>query len=211
MNRFSAKTWRSHLQDLGLETKTDLFTILQRAYNAPHRHYHTATHIADCLAQLQQHQALALRPAEVAIALWFHDAVYHPQRSDNEARSAAWARRYLTAAGLKSDICDCITQLIRVTQHPARPQTTDEQLMVDIDLSILGRNPQEFEMYAIAIRHEYAWVPDAVYRTQRRAFLQRLLAQENIYHTPAFQSRYEASARCNLTQAIGHFTDQLSE
>ncbi|MEM8637266.1 MAG: N-methyl-D-aspartate receptor NMDAR2C subunit [Cyanobacteria bacterium P01_G01_bin.54] len=202
MNLFTVTTWRSHRQALGLAPKTDLFPVLQRAYGAPQRHYHTATHIADCLDQLQCHQTLAERPAEVGIALWFHDAVYHSQRSDNEVRSAAWAQRYLSQEGLDIDVCDRITQLILATRHPARPQTVDEQLIIDIDLSILGRSESAFERYAIAIRHEYAWVPEMVYRSKRRAFLQILLAQETIYHTPTFRALYEVSARHNLRQAI---------
>ncbi|NEO87807.1 MAG: N-methyl-D-aspartate receptor NMDAR2C subunit [Spirulina sp. SIO3F2] len=199
---FTPTTWHSHHQALNLHSPTDLFPILHRTYRSPQRHYHTTTHIADCLTLLAQHQHLAQHPAEIAIALWFHDAVYHPQRTDNEERSAAWAKRYVQQAGLANDGCNRIAQLILATRHPAQPQTSDEQLIIDIDLSILGQSPERFAKYAIAIRQEYAWVPETVYRSKRRSLLQTFLNQASIYHTPTFQEQYELQARSNLQQAI---------
>lgn len=201
-NILTIQRWRSPHQALGIESVAHVLLQLQRAYSSPLRHYHTAPHIADCLEQLEQYRHLAEHPAEVAIALWFHDAVYHPQRRDNEAKSAAWAQRYLYQAGLASSSRDRVVQLILATRHPGILNTPDEQLMVDLDLSILGQSPAQFEHYCRAIRAEYAWVPEVTYCAKRRSLLRAFLDQETIYQTPALRTQYEAPARQNLQNAI---------
>src|SRR5690242_9270349 len=66
---------------------------LSAAYGAPQRHYHNQQHIAECLAEFDSARHLALEPAAVELALWFHDAVYNPKASDNEEQSAALGPR----------------------------------------------------------------------------------------------------------------------
>ena len=70
------------------------------AYAEPHRRYHDMTHIADGLAQLRAVEGLTDDERTwLAYAIWWHDAVYDPTRSDNEAQSAALARRDLALLG----------------------------------------------------------------------------------------------------------------
>lgn len=61
---------------------------LLAAYAAPHRRYHTVAHIEHCLGEIARVERHATHPDEVKWALLFHDAIYDPERSDNEARSA---------------------------------------------------------------------------------------------------------------------------
>ena len=76
--------------DAGARTDgTELCGALLAAYAEPQRHYHSTQHLAECLHGFETVRHLAQRPAEVALALWFHDAVYDVQRHDNEAQSAA--------------------------------------------------------------------------------------------------------------------------
>src|SRR5262249_52765453 len=49
-----------------------LFDELGRAYSAADRHYHDVRHIDECLKALRDVEGLARRPAEIAVALWFH-------------------------------------------------------------------------------------------------------------------------------------------
>jgi predicted metal-dependent HD superfamily phosphohydrolase len=73
---------------------------LLAAWGEPHRHYHTADHLAACLIDLDRWRSLARDPLVVELALWFHDAVYDPKAHDNEERSATWAQRVCAGAGL---------------------------------------------------------------------------------------------------------------
>lgn len=187
-------TWNElqHTPPLGL------YEQLLQAYNEPQRHYHTLQHLAECL-QLQSESAhLAQHPAEIAIALWFHDAVYDVKAHDNEARSADWAATALQAAGVSDEVQARAHALIMATEHTAAPLAGDAALLVDIDLAILGAAPARFAEYERQIQQEYAWVPEDVFVEKRRAVLQGFQDYPRIYTSAFFYNRLEARAQFNL-------------
>jgi predicted metal-dependent HD superfamily phosphohydrolase len=179
-----------------------IFAKLQRAYLEPQRAYHNERHLLDCLQQFDCIRDQAIAPIQVEIAIWYHDAIYDPRACDNEARSAAWARRDLQQGRVLPERVEAIDDLIMATKHETTAGTPDAALLVDIDLSILGRSREEFEHYDRAIRAEYAWVPEEEYRLGRSAVLERFLARPAIYTTSWFRARYEKSARRNLALAL---------
>jgi predicted metal-dependent HD superfamily phosphohydrolase len=179
-----------------------LFAELERAHSEPQRAYHTTAHIEDCLTQFDLARHLAKRPDEVEAAIWFHDAVYDPRASDNEERSAEWARKSLIEAGAADDIAQRIAALVLLTRHVDPPTSRDGELLLDIDLSILGRQPDMFAVYDVQIRQEYNWVPEAEYRRRRADVLAGFLGQPTIYRTEFFRKRLESQARENLSRVI---------
>jgi len=195
--------WNAAWRALGVAPADDaLCAELQRRYSEPQRHYHTLQHLGECLAWFEREQALAERPAEVAVALWFHDAVYDVHAHDNEARSAEWARSAMIAAGAPAEAAGRVHALVMATRHDAVPQGRDAELLIDIDLSILGAEQQRFDEYERQVHAEYAFVPEEVRLPRRRAILQRFLAREAIYTTPRMHALLEARARGNLARSI---------
>ena len=178
------------------------FQQLAAAYGEPDRTYHNTAHVQHCLAELDRARSLARRPDEVEAALWFHDAVYVSWRSDNERRSAALAEAALRTGGVDSSACHRITELILATKHVALEAELDAQLICDVDLAILGAPAPEFEQFEHAIRQEYRWVPDVLYRRSRSAVLRGLLLRESIYQTADFRTHYEEPARQNLERLL---------
>ena len=175
---------------------------LLAAWSEPQRRYHTVRHLGDCIALFEAASQLAAHPSEVEIALWFHDAVYDLKAKDNEARSAAWAEQALSAAQVGSDVRARVHELIMATCHAAQPESEDGRLLVDIDLSILGAEPERFDEYEVQVRQEYAWVPGPLFRRKRKELLQGFLARQHIYATEWFQQRFEAMARSNLQRSV---------
>lgn len=170
-------------------------------YREPHRRYHTLEHVEACLAWLDRLAASAERPAEVELALWFHDAVYDPSRSDNERRSAALARERLRGLGVAPDVIDRVASYVEATErHDGH--AGDAALVIDIDLSILGAPPDVFARFEQQIREEYAHVPEPLFRAGRRAVLERFLSRPEIYRVPATRDALEAQARANLAHRI---------
>ena len=168
------------------------------AYAEPQRHYHTQQHLGECLSAFDGALALAEHPAEVEIALWFHDAVYDVKGHDNEQCSADWARDALRDAGVDTGSAQRVHDLVMATRHTAVPSGQDERLLVDIDLSILGAERARFDEYEQQIRREYAYVPGFLFRRKRREILKGFLDRPAIYSTPHFHDRLEARARDNL-------------
>ncbi|MDQ0012260.1 putative metal-dependent HD superfamily phosphohydrolase [Variovorax boronicumulans] len=195
--------WTEAWRALGIEAPDlALCAELQRRYGEPQRHYHTMQHLGECLAWFEREKALAEHPGEVAIALWFHDAIYDVHAHDNEARSADWAREALRAAGANEEAAERIHALVMATRHDAVPEGRDAELLIDIDLSILGAEPARFAEYERQVHAEYAFVPDEVRLPRRRAILQRFLDRDAIYATPRMHALLEARARTNLQHSI---------
>lgn len=187
---------------LGARGAETLHAELLARYAEPHRGYHTQQHLDECLALFGEFSHLADRPAEVEIALWFHDAIYDVHRHDNEALSADWARSALLQAGAAADVAERVAALVLATRHSVAPAMPDEQLLVDIDLAILGAAPARFAEYEVQIRREYAHVPAALFSEKRGAILAGFLARPVLYGTPALRERFEARARANLQAAL---------
>lgn len=179
------------------------------AWSEPQRRYHTGRHLSDCLALFESTMHLVEHPAEIEIALWFHDAVYDLKAKNNEARSAGWADQALSEAAVASDTRVRVHDLIMATCHAAQPNSADAQLLVDIDLSILGADPERFDEYEVQVRQEYAWVPRPLFRRKRREILMGFLARPTIYGTPWFQERFEAAARANLQRSVARLRPWL--
>lgn len=177
------------------------FHRLEAAYAEPHRAYHNAEHIRDCLDRLDESTKEPINSALEA-ALWFHDAVYDPRRDDNEAASATLAEQLLAEAGIPDASAIEVRRLILLTRHLEIPSDPAGRLISDVDLSILGRDPAEFEEFERRIRAEYAWVPEPQYREGRSRILAGFLARPQLYQTPYFRNRYEESALRNLQALI---------
>lgn len=213
-----AMTWYTAWHTaLGLSPPQGLRTELMGAWSEPHRAHHDPRHLRECLALWRRWWGLSRSPGELAIALWFHDAIYDPGAADNELQSAAWAARSMSSAGADSESAQRVHDLIMATRHDAPVATiseqgraestlpglaTDTRLMLDIDLAILGSPPERFEAYDRDVRQEYAAVSGRLYRARRTAVLRGFLARPQIYGHPPAVDLLERQARTNLAGAL---------
>ena len=179
-----------------------VYEELLLAYSEPLRAYHTLAHVEHCLTELADVSAAATNLDAIEFAIWLHDAVYDTKAKDNEERSAALARNVLRSATLSDSFGDLVAGLILATKHAAPPAALSEQILVDIDLSILGQSHGTFDEYERQIRSEYSWVPAEAFANGRSAILSSFLARPRIYSTEFFYGKYEKTARENLTRSI---------
>jgi len=197
----AADAWHGAWRALRLTPAPGLLAELESRYREPHRAYHTLQHLDECFARLAEAESLAERLAEVRIALWFHDAVYDTRAADNEEASARWARESLEAAGA-GEAAARVAELVLATRHAAVPVGRDPQLLVDVDLSILGAEEARFDEYERQVRREYEWVAEPAFRAGRARVLESFLARPAIFTTPWFAERLEPRARRNLARSL---------
>ncbi|MFD5265318.1 hypothetical protein [Streptomyces sp. NPDC058335] len=172
---------------------------LLRRWQEPQRRYHTVTHLTAVLDRIDTLQEYADDPDVVRLAAWFHDAVYLPDRSENEGRSARLAERALPEAGLPEARTAEVARLVRLTvSHDPADDDRDGQVLCDADLAILAAPPSAYAAYAAEIREEYHFVPNDAFREGRAAVLRHLLGLPRLFRTPHAAKEWEATARYNM-------------
>lgn len=178
---------------------SELWLLLNDYYQNEKRYYHNLNHVADCLRQLADRYSMSAADYDcLVLAVWFHDVIYETDRRDNELKSAEFARQQLQILGESKTVCDAVARLIVVTDHQTELVTPQEELLVDIDLSILGSAPDRYLQYSNAIRNEYGWVNDEDYIKGRLAVLKNFTERPRIFRTPGLWKKYEQQARDNL-------------
>ncbi len=189
---------------LGLKgVSAGVYDELTKLYGSSDRFYHNLGHVANCLALLDEYRELALDPLIIEAALWFHDAVYDTRGKDNEEKSALLARDcFNRAGGMSDDTIGRVENLILATSHQGNCTDTDAKLIVDIDLAILGSDPESYRRYANAIRMEYGWVTNVDYREGRTKVLKSFLDRGRIFQTAKIHETLELKAVQNLRDEI---------
>lgn len=184
----------------------DVRDELLAAYTDPARGYHDARHLGEVLDRLDELTGASASFDRVAVALaaWFHDAVYDG-RPDAEERSAAWAETAL--AGHRPGLVAEVARLVRLTETH-RPAADDPNgcALSDADLAILAATPTRYAEYLVDVRREYAHVPDADFRAGRAAILADLLAKPWLFHTAFAREHWEQVARANIGAELSRLT-----
>ncbi len=195
--------WATLWQRLGAQGDANaVYNGLVVRYSEPHRAYHTLEHIGHCIDELEQVRHLAANSDAVELALWYHDAIYDTKAKNSEERSAALAVEMVRSASLPGNLGQSVASLIMATRHTAVPTDPDVQLLVDIDLSILGQTEARFDEYERQVRKEYEWVPEDQFVAGRSAILKSFIDRPNIYSTQFFRNKYEAQARANIVRSL---------
>ena len=192
------------------------FTTLQQQLNCPlaawtnvekayaGRAYHNLDHLDEMLTHLAKLPP-AKDPLIFGVALVYHDIVHKPTRSDNETRSADSAARLLEQEGnfTRQRIDRCRELILSTKDHlPSDHDDGDEALLIDLDLAVLARKPEDYDRYTAALRKEFWMVPGFVFRNGRRNVLTNFLDRPQIFRTEKGYTDYEAPARENLWREL---------
>ena len=177
----------------------------------PQRRYHTVDHLRAVLDRIDELTDQGGEGGElelVRLAAWFHDAVYRPDRSENEERSAALAEKALAEAGLTPHEVAEVARLVRLTaSHDPDGGDLNGETLCDADLAILATDPDTYRGYAAAVREEYGFVPEDAFRAGRATVLRHLLGLPRLFRTPYGAAVWEEKARENMERELAELTD----
>lgn len=187
------------------------------------RYYHNAQHLAHCFGLLDKYKLSIFNFEEkidyslVELSIWFHDLVYIPGFLGNEEASFGWANKFLLNFRNRKDtplLLEYLYTLVLATKKHEVPSEDTKlvkeiQILLDVDLGILGEQEETFSLYEQNIRKEFWFVPTDLYNKERRNVLMSFYVKNKIYYTKFFQENYEKQARLNLRRVL--FKNKLPE
>ncbi|MGH3353863.1 MAG: HD domain-containing protein [Nocardioides sp.] len=190
-----------------LPDATDLLGDVLAAYDDPTRRYHDSRHLGEVLDRIEELREEGERfdPLTVALAAFFHDAVYDGER-DAEERSATWAEDALSTY-LDADVVAEVARLVRLTEtHDPAPDDHSGRVLSDADLAILAAPAERYAEYAATVREEYEHLSDEEFRVGRTQVLERLMEKESLFSTPFARISWESAARANISAEMETLT-----
>jgi predicted metal-dependent HD superfamily phosphohydrolase len=179
------KYWTNNL--FAQEILEELMTV----YSQPHRYYHNLKHVRQVLDCIDEVRMQAQNLAVLQLVAWFHDVVYNPRARNNEENSVIYTSQVLQKLKLSTDLEKVKTIILRTKTHQYEGSDRDTQIFLDADLSILGSNLSEYQVYMAIIRCEYEWVSQQEYCRKRKMILEIFLTKKRIYKTDYFYKKLE--------------------
>lgn len=175
-----------------------LWAELYKAYTGKGRHYHNLAHLSHMIQEAASILPELEDPDTICCSIFYHDIIYNVKRQDNEEKSADLGTQRALDIGLGVQGAKLCHHQILATKSHALSDNMDTNYLCDIDLSVLGGEPDVYQNYTAAIRKEYSIYPGFLYRKGRKKVLKHFLEMERIFKTDIFREKYEDKARGNL-------------
>jgi predicted metal-dependent HD superfamily phosphohydrolase len=176
-------------------------------HSEPGRFYHTLVHLEEMLGFLELMTPITdgLNYKSSVLTIFFHDIVYDPKSATNEEDSARLFQDFWKDSQcdqddqLKSQV---VSNILATKHHSATEGDACTQLLLDMDMAVLGKTKEAYWTYAGLIRREYDFVEHQVYCEKRAQVLQGFLEYPQIYGTKVMGDALETRARDNIRAEI---------
>lgn len=180
------------------ELPLQLWKELKSFYTREYRYYHNIQHLDHLLTELLAVKDEIEDWPVLMLSVAYHDSIYNTLKQDNEEKSAKYALDKIGQLLLSQErIRKCKEQILATKSHQFS-ENSDTIFFIDADLSILGADPDIYHRYTEAIRKEYNFYPDFLYKPGRKKVLRHFLDMKRIYKSNQFFEKYEDAARRNM-------------
>jgi predicted metal-dependent HD superfamily phosphohydrolase len=177
---------------------------IENNYSSKSRHYHNLEHLDDMISELSKVQSEVNNLDCILFSIYYHDIIYKPTKSDNEHQSALTFENRIAKTSFDK-LSECKAQIEATKEHKLSDDN-DTNILLDLDLSVLGKSTEEYKKYSENIRKEYRIYPDFMYRKGRKKVLKSILELDFIYKTDYFKQLYENQAKKNLTLELNQLS-----
>lgn len=177
--------------------------IIER-YTESHRSYHNLSHIYSMLMMAEEYYDFIGNPILFELSIWFHDLIYDPSRNDNEEKSAERALELLSPFLADSFLENLKKMILSTIEHSPILKDHDNELFLDLDMSVLAAETKIYEEYTSAIRKEFNIFSDEIYQTGRISVLEKLIEGDSLFLTQFFKDNFEKQAIGNIKNEIAH-------
>jgi len=188
----------NYTKDSGL-VKSSLQELI-KAYSKTSRHYHNLNHISSMLTEMELIKDQINDIDSLKFSILYHDIIYKASKSNNEVKSAEYFKSAIQKTSFDR-IEKCVNQ-IELTKLHDLSDDHDINLLMDLDLCILGSDAPDYKIYCDNIRKEYAIYPEFLHNKGRAKVLKHFLESRPIFKTLYFTSKYETQAVFNISAEL---------
>ena len=165
----------------------------QLVYHSPN---HTSMVVKEARALGEAAELDAADQEALVLAAWFHDTGYIDTYDGHEFRSAELAGEWLTKHQYPAERVALVQQLIKATHRDAERKTDLERLLVDADMSSMGR--EDFFANGELLRAEWETTLGKVYSNTEWAESQLDFLTSSKFLTPTAKDRYRRQFKDNV-------------
>lgn len=179
-----------------------LWNQIVSEYSNSKRHYHNLEHLNIVYQILYKVKAEIKNWDAIIFCLFYHDIIYKVSKNNNEEKSALVAKKVLDELNVSNKTSELVYKMIMATKGHSISLQEDINYFTDADLAILGKSPEQYNIYINSIRKEYKIYPDFMYNKGRIKVLKSFLDRRRIHKTGFFFKNFENQARENMTSEI---------
>ncbi|RDV15687.1 HD domain-containing protein [Pontibacter diazotrophicus] len=161
-----------------------------------YRHTLEVVSVAQDLGQRSNIDAADMQ--DLILAAWFHDTGYVNEYQGHEEESIRFAREWLTEHDYPEDRIERIESMIMATKHDVQPQGLLQELLVDADLSNIGK--PTFAATAELLRVEWEIFLDKFFSDREWAQFQMDFLLSTSLHTNEAQHMFAAQLGLNIQE-----------
>ncbi|MEJ8757805.1 Pycsar system effector family protein [Pontibacter sp. H259] len=146
---------------------------------------------------------------DLLLAAWFHDTGYVNEYTGHEEESIRFAREWLEQHNHPADRIARIAECIAATRHDVEPKTLLQELLVDADMSNIGKDV--FFSTAELLRVEWEIFLDKSFSDREWAQFQMDFLLSTTFHTYQAQRKYAGQLGLNIQEQRSRLSKEVKK